>query len=67
MDHIDGNRLLRITEVCHYTSVAKSTIWLWIAQGRFPKPISLSPSIKVWRKTAIDEWIDAFADAEEHR
>ena len=59
MDNLDTNRLLRIAEVCNQTSLAKSTIWLWVAQQKFPKPLSLSPTVKVWRKSDVDAWIDS--------
>ena len=54
----NSHQLLRIAEVSSLTSLAKSTINLWVAQGRFPKPIALSPSIKVWRLQQLNEWID---------
>ena len=54
----NSDQLLRITEVSHFTSLAKSTINLWVAQGKFPKPISLSPTIKVWKSQQILDWID---------
>ena len=52
------NRLLRITEVAHITSLAKSTIWQKVSQNQFPKPAKLSPSITVWRESDIWQWID---------
>ena len=52
------DQLLRITEISHLTSLAKSTINLWVAQGKFPKPIALSPTIKVWKSKQIMDWID---------
>jgi prophage regulatory protein len=51
-------QLLRINEVSDLTSIAKSTINLWVVQGKFPKPISLSPTIKVWRTQQLLDWID---------
>jgi len=54
----NSNQLLRISEVSHFTSLAKSTINLWVAQGKFPKPIALSPTIKVWKNQQILDWID---------
>jgi prophage regulatory protein len=53
-----NNQLLRIQEVSRLTSLAKSTINLWVAQGKFPKPVLLSPTIKVWQKEQLSEWID---------
>jgi prophage regulatory protein len=52
------NQLLRIKEVSDITSIAKSTINLWVVQGKFPKPITLSPTIKVWRVQQLLEWIE---------
>ena len=54
-----SNKLLRISGVSDKTTLAKSTIWLKIAQGTFPKPIKLSPAISVWRESDIDAWIDS--------
>ena len=59
----NSKQLLRIAEVSDFTSLAKSTINLWVAQGKFPKPIALSPTIKVWRLHQLHEWIDAHGDA----
>jgi prophage regulatory protein len=57
----NANQLLRIKEVSDLTSIAKSTINLWVAQGKFPKPIALSQTIKVWRVQQLLDWIDAQA------
>lgn len=55
---IQKTQLLRIEEVCELTTLGKSTINLWVAQGKFPKPIHLSPTIKVWRLGDIVLWIN---------
>jgi prophage regulatory protein len=57
----NSKQLLRIAEVSHCTSLGKSTINLWVAQGKFPKPIMLSPTIRVWRSQQIIDWIDLLA------
>ena len=60
----NANQLLRIKEVSDFTSIAKSTINLWVAQGKFPKPIALSPTIKVWQVQQLLDWIDAQSKAD---
>jgi prophage regulatory protein len=55
-----GIKLLRISEVSAKTTLAKSTLWLKIARGEFPKPIKLSPAISVWKESDIDAWIESF-------
>jgi len=62
----NSDQLLRITEVSHFTSLAKSTINLWVAQGKFPKPIALSPTIKVWKSQQILDWIDLLSTQPGH-
>jgi prophage regulatory protein len=52
-------RLLRIADVSKKTTLGKSTIWLKMGQGLFPKPTKLSPAINVWRESDIDAWITA--------
>jgi len=51
-------RLLRISDVAKLTTLSKSCIHLWVAQGRFPAPITLSPTVKVWRFKHLIEWIE---------
>jgi prophage regulatory protein len=59
MQPMSYEQLLRITEVSSLTTIAKSTINLWVVQGKFPKPITLSPTIKVWKLQSLRDWIDS--------
>ncbi len=56
---MDSIRLLRINDVCKKTTFARSTIWLKISQGLFPKGIKLSTGVTVWKESIVDEWIEA--------
>ncbi|MBX2848070.1 MAG: AlpA family phage regulatory protein [Acidiferrobacterales bacterium] len=38
--------------------VSKATIWNWVKQGKFPKPLKLSDRITVWRVEDVREYID---------
>lgn len=58
MDSTD--KLLRLSDVSEKTTLAKSTIWLKISQGKFPQPTKISPAINVWRESDIDDWVNAF-------
>ena len=55
-------QLIRINEVSELTTLSKSTIALWVAQGRFPKPLVLSSTVKVWRAHDIQKWIEGHFD-----
>lgn len=54
----ESAKLLRLKDVSELTSLGKSTINLWVAQGKFPKPLTLSATIKVWRLKDVVDWID---------
>jgi predicted DNA-binding transcriptional regulator AlpA len=60
--YIESNQLIRISDVVKLTSLGKSTIDLWSATGKFPKPIMLSPSIKVWRLKDVINWINSHSE-----
>lgn len=61
-------QLLRVNDVKKLTTLSKSTIALWVAQSRFPKPIALSLTVKVWRLSDIKIWLDQKAhEIEEER
>ncbi|MFM9990929.1 MAG: helix-turn-helix transcriptional regulator [Burkholderiaceae bacterium] len=52
-------QLLRIRDVSKLTTLSKSCIQLWVAQGRFPKPLTISTTVKVWRLSQINDWLNA--------
>ena len=58
LEYTDENRLLRINDVAKLTTLSKSCIHLWVAQSRFPAPITLSPTVKVWRLKHLVQWIE---------
>lgn len=54
--------LLRVKEVVKKTGLGKSTIWSWVKDGKFPKPIKLSERISAWKESDIDAWIEGKID-----
>ncbi|MDO4441353.1 MAG: AlpA family phage regulatory protein [Moraxella sp.] len=50
--------LLRMSEFMPFLPIGKSTVWVWIKDGKFPQPIKLSPTVTVWRNSDIQEWLD---------
>jgi prophage regulatory protein len=51
------DQMLRINDVAKLTTLSKSCINLWVAQGRFPKPITLSKTVKLWSMGSIRKWV----------
>lgn len=51
-------RFLRQPDVSARTGLKRATIYLWISQGRFPKPIPLGAGqVVVWLESEVDAWI----------
>ena len=38
-------------------AVSPATIWRWVREGRFPKPIKLGKSVTVWDVAEVDAFI----------
>ena len=55
-------QLLRIQGVSAVTTLSKSCINLWVAQGKFPRPLALSTTVKVWRASDIQSWLEEKVD-----
>lgn len=51
-------RLVRCPEVLSITGFKKSTLYLRIKQGRFPRPVPLGGSHAVaWPSDEVDRWV----------
>ena len=53
-----SNSILRLPQVQSRTGLSRSTIYAFISQGRFPKPIALGTRSVGWVASSIDSWID---------
>jgi prophage regulatory protein len=49
---------IRLPTVQSRTGWSRSSIYLGVNQGTFPKPISLGGRAIAWIDTEIDEWIE---------
>lgn len=52
-------RLLRLPEVQHRVGLGRSTIYRWMNEGKFPKPVQLGGHSVAWLQDEIDNWISA--------
>jgi prophage regulatory protein len=48
---------IRLPKVLSVIPVSKSTWWTWVASGRAPQPVKLSPGVTVWRVEDIRQLI----------
>lgn len=47
----------RAPVVSRVIGIAVSTLWAWSAQGRFPKPVKLSPRVSAWPVAEVRAWL----------
>lgn len=50
-------RIIRLKEVIDSTGLARSTIYKYIDEGSFPKPVSLGGRSVGWVETEVHDWI----------
>jgi len=50
--------VLRLPAVIQRTGLSRSTIYLKVSQGSFPRPISLGPRSVGWLDSSVDKWIE---------
>lgn len=50
-------RLIRLPEVQHRVGLGRSTIYRWMSEGKFPKPVQLGGYAVAWTEEEIDAWM----------
>ena len=50
-------KLIKLKTVMECTGLARSTVYKFIAEGRFPKPVKLGPRMVAWVEGEIQQWI----------
>ena len=50
-------RIIRLKEVIDSSGLARSTIYKYISEGTFPKPVSLGDRCVGWVESEVHDWI----------
>lgn len=50
-------RIIRLKQVIDSTGLARSTIYKYISEGTFPKPVSLGERSVGWVEKEVHDWI----------
>jgi prophage regulatory protein len=58
-----ANVVLRLPLVKARTGLSRSTIYLRIAEGSFPKPVSLGDRAVGWLESEIESWLSSRVEA----
>jgi len=51
-------KLIRLTQVMECTGLARSTVYKFMAEGDFPKPVKLGVRVAAWVEAEVLDWIE---------
>ena len=46
----------RLPHLTKRIGVSGSSIWAWVKNGTFPKPVKLSPNCTAWTSESVEKW-----------
>jgi prophage regulatory protein len=52
-----SDTMLRRHQVEARTGLSRSTLYDWMKNNKFPKPVKLGERIVAWRESDIDNWL----------
>lgn len=50
-------KIIRLKDVIGSTGLGRSTIYKYVAEGAFPKPVSLGDRCVGWVESEVQDWI----------
>ena len=50
--------LIRIRKMAELIGCSRTTLYRWVQEGRFPKPLMQGTRTIGWRKSQYDNWIE---------
>ncbi len=53
-----NSAFLSLSQVLERVPIGRSTLYLMVKKGEFPKQIKLSERVAVWSKAEVEEWIE---------
>ena len=57
---MENDKFLRLPQVLKLIPIGRSTLWLWVSEGKFPQPVKLSERVTVWRQSDIDRFLSKY-------
>lgn len=52
----------RLSQLKKQLSVSRSSIWAWVKEGSFPKPIKLGKNCTAWNADDVHAWVQSRID-----
>ena len=54
-----ANKILKLPAVKARTSLSRSSIYKFVREGQFPKPIQIGPRSVGWLEAEVEHWVDS--------
>lgn len=51
---------VRQAQILRLVPVSRSTLWRYVRDGLFPRPLKLSTGVTVWRAEEVRRWISEY-------
>lgn len=52
--------LLQTEPLCfHLGGINSSTLWRWIRERDFPKPIEVGTKVRMWKAVEVEQWLSS--------
>jgi len=58
-------KFYRVSQLVEMLNVSKSSIYLWVSQGKFPKSFKIGGGTSVWSDQDISKWLDSLNKSDE--
>jgi prophage regulatory protein len=62
---IPPRKYIRAQELATILAVHRTTLWRWVRDGHFPRPVRLGPNTVAWDSIQVDVWLASREGAEE--
>lgn len=58
------DRIVRLPELIEVIGLSAATLYRWMDEGQFPRPVKLGPNSVGWRSSVIQAWLNSREEVE---
>jgi prophage regulatory protein len=56
-NEMDSERIVRMDELLRRLQISRATVYRWLDEGRFPRPVRLGERTIGWRESSLSGWL----------
>ena len=54
---LDSERIVRMEELLRRLQISRATVYRWLDEGRFPRPVRLGERTIGWKESSLAGWL----------